>query len=229
MKLILRSLLGQIYCKTALTPIKSQWPGLEQSTGRELRMHCFTGGAQKDFCDSGLSEISKWSQTILSAESWVNSDADPCIKQVPNASHIVSDCLVINWVECYGKEQGVLWANIRVQTGKAYLPICCLWHSLVTLAFRRRQTGARTGRKWKLQKRKERKVFFLDNHIMCCWWLLHQTNIYLCSPSSYSTRTWGGQVYGYFRVTFLPLLLVINNSESKSNLTITYYEIKNTC
>jgi hypothetical protein len=65
-------------------------------------------------------------------------------------------------MKCYGKEQEILLANANLQAGKAYLPICCLWHSLTTLTFRKWQAGARTGRKMEAirKEEKERKVFF---------------------------------------------------------------------
>lgn len=95
---------------------------------------------------------------MFSSISCIISDADPCIKQVPNAFHTVSDCLVINWVECYAKEQEILPVNIRGQTRKAYLPICCLRHSLVTLAFRKWQADTRAGGNGSMEKGRNGKV-----------------------------------------------------------------------
>lgn len=169
---------------------------------------------------------------MFSANSYINSDADPCVKQVPNTSHTVSDYLVINWVECYGKEQEILLHNMWVQTGKAYLPICCLWHSLVTLAFREWQAGAKAGGKWKLQKKKKRKSEYFAYAIM-----IHAHNdyttkqdIYLCSPSScLHPRIRGSKCMDTLN-KFLLLFVAINNSEIlRSDLRITYYEIKKTC
>lgn len=59
---------------------------------------------------------------MYSVESWVITDSESCIEQVLNAFDIVSDYLVINWVEYYGKKQEILLANLRVQAWKFTFP-----------------------------------------------------------------------------------------------------------
>lgn len=132
---------------------------------------------------------------MFSSISCIISDADPCIKQVPNAFHTVSDCLVINWVECYAKEQEILPVNIRGQTRKAYLPICCLRHSLVTLAFRKWQADTRAGGNGSMEKGRNGKVSPVPEQ---SWHVLlmtaPQTSMSLCLPSScLQIRTRGGK------------------------------------
>lgn len=141
---------------------------------------------------------------MFSSISCIISDADPCIKQVPNAFHTVSDCSVINWVECYGKEQEILPVNIRGQTRKAYLPICCLWHSLITLAFRKWQADTRAGGNGSYGKRKKGKG-------EGCAWVITTCALDACSTDRYvfllpkflpPNQNQRRQVYGNVRITF---------------------------
>lgn len=86
---------------------------------------------------------------MFSVESWVITDSESYIEQILNAFDIVSDYLVINWVECYGKEQEILLPNLRVQTWKFTFPSAASGtHSYTGIP--EMQAGARAGGKWKL-------------------------------------------------------------------------------
>lgn len=151
-----------------------------------------------------LTEAQVNSKFKFSAISCIISDADPCIKQVPNAFHTVSDCLVINWVEGYRKEQEILPVNIRGQMRKAYVPICCLWHSLVTLAFRKWQADTRSGGNGSYRKRKKCKGEYCAWVIKTCVLDDRSTDKYIFVllkflPPNQNQRR---QVYGNVRITF---------------------------